>query len=60
MAKSIKVGVLTEAGGAHLDAYLPSLSKLAEVESVAVADPGGHVFPLARKALGKKLASTLL
>jgi UDP-N-acetyl-2-amino-2-deoxyglucuronate dehydrogenase len=58
MAKSIKVGVLAEAGGAHLDAYLPSIAGLAEVEAVAVADPSSRVFGLARKSLGKKLAGT--
>ncbi|HEV3120102.1 MAG TPA: Gfo/Idh/MocA family oxidoreductase [Gemmataceae bacterium] len=58
MSKAIKVGVITHAQGAHLDAYLPSLAKVPETESVALADPSGKIVPLARKSLGKKLAAT--
>src|SRR5438132_9960788 len=58
MPETIKVGVITQPQGAHLDAYLPALARTAEAEAVAVADPSEHVFPLARKALGQKLAAT--
>src|SRR5437660_10832341 len=58
MPNTIKIGVITNAHGAHLDAYLPSLARVDEAESVALADPSGKVVLLARKALGKKLAGT--
>jgi predicted dehydrogenase len=58
VAKTIKVAVLTHAQGAHLGAYLPALGRTDEVEAVAVADPGGHTFAQAKKALGGKLKDT--
>ena len=58
MSKAIKVGVITHAQGAHLDAYLPALARTEETECVALADPSGQVVSLARTALGKKLAET--
>jgi predicted dehydrogenase len=56
MAKSIKVGVITQAEGAHLGDYFESLAKTEAVESVALADASGKIEALARKALGAKLA----
>jgi predicted dehydrogenase len=56
MAKSIKVGVITQAEGAHLADYFGALAKTEEVESVALADPSGKIEALAQKTLGKKLA----
>ncbi len=55
--KSIHVGVFTEAGGAHLDAYFAALSEIEECENVVVCDPSGESFNAARKALGEKLAA---
>ena len=56
MADGIKVAVLTDAGGSHLDAYFPALAAAAEAESVVLCDPIGASEPLARKALGNKLS----
>lgn len=58
MAKSIKVGVITERDGAHLSAYLESLAKLEEVDEVYVADPSGNAFALAKKLLKDRLKET--
>ncbi|HEY7153925.1 MAG TPA: Gfo/Idh/MocA family oxidoreductase [Gemmataceae bacterium] len=55
MAKTIKVGVITNAEGAHLDAYLPALAHTEEAEAVVLADPSGRIVAQARKALGAKL-----
>jgi predicted dehydrogenase len=57
MPKSIPVAVITNADGTHLDQWLPSLAEITEAESVALVDPSGSAEKLARKALGKKLAS---
>ena len=53
--KAIKVGVVTNAQGAHLSSYFESLAKTEEAEAVALADPSGKVEESARKALGGKL-----
>jgi predicted dehydrogenase len=58
MAKTIKVGVITHAQGAHLDNYFSSLAKTEEAESVVLADPDGQAAAMARKALGAKLKET--
>jgi predicted dehydrogenase len=58
MAKTIKVGVITHAQGAHLDHYFSSLAKTVEADSVVLADPGGQTVALARKALGDRLRGT--
>jgi UDP-N-acetyl-2-amino-2-deoxyglucuronate dehydrogenase len=58
MTKSIKVAVLTNAEGAHLDAYIPALARTKEAESVVLADPSGRTTALAQKALGAKLKAT--
>ena len=55
MAKSVKVGVITQAGGAHLPDYFGALAKIEEAEAVALADPSGESEAVARKALGDKL-----
>jgi hypothetical protein len=55
MPKTIQVGVITNAEGAHLDAYFSSLAKTAEVSGVALADPSGKTVAQARTVLGKKL-----
>lgn len=51
----ITVAVLTNTGGAHLDAYLAGLAVTEEVEAVVVADPGGASEASAKKTLGAKL-----
>ena len=55
MPKTIAVGVITDAGGAHLDAYFTGLAQIEEAESVSLADPSGRSEAQARKALGAKL-----
>jgi predicted dehydrogenase len=55
MPKTIKVGVITQAQGAHLADYFGSLAKIDEAEAVALADPSGQTADAARKALGDKL-----
>lgn len=58
MARTIKVGVITHAQGAHLDAYFTGLAQTEEASEVAVADPSGQTLERAKKALGDKLKST--
>ena len=55
MAEPITVGVITDAAGAHLDAYLGGLSSCEGVEQVALADPTGGVSP--KPALSSQPAS---
>src|SRR3954469_9987333 len=52
----IRVGVLTEAGGAHLSNYFTSFAQTDEVSTVALCDPSGQSESLARQALGAKLS----
>lgn len=58
MATQIRVGLITQEGGAHIDQYLQSLALAEEAVSVSVADPSGKAIPLAAKLLGKKLVGT--
>lgn len=58
MSRTIRVGLITQAGGAHLDQYLPSLAGTEEVASVSVADPSGKAPDLARRMLGAKFAKS--
>lgn len=58
MPKTIKVGVITQAEGAHLPDYFQSLAKAEEVEAVALADASGQIEPIAKKALGAKFTQT--
>ena len=53
----ITVAVLTNVGGAHLDAYLAGLAVTEDVDAVVVADPSGVSEASARKTLGAKLKS---
>jgi predicted dehydrogenase len=55
MPKAIKVGVLTQAEGAHLADYFSALAKIEEVAAVALSDPSERTVEAARKALGEKL-----
>lgn len=52
MAESIKVGIVTQAEGPHLEAYLRSLATCVGVDQVAMADPSGNSFDKARSILG--------
>jgi predicted dehydrogenase len=58
MPKTIPVGVITNAQGAHLSQYFAALAKTEEVASVSLADPSGQTVALAKKTLGDKLKST--
>jgi predicted dehydrogenase len=58
MAKTIKVGVITNDQGAHLDAYLAALAKTEEADAVVLADPSGKAVDRAKMALGEKLKET--
>lgn len=51
-----RVAVLTEPGGAHLDAYLAALASAKEVTEVVVVDPSGNAEATARQVLGAKLS----
>ena len=53
----ITVAVLTDVGGAHLEAYLAGLAVTEEVAAVVVADPSGASEASAKKLLGAKLKS---
>lgn len=55
MPRTIKVGVITQAQGAHLPDYFAALAKIDEAESVALADASGKSVDLARTTLGEKL-----
>lgn len=56
----IKVGLITQAGGAHLDLYFHALAKVDEVASVAIADPDGEAEVIAKENLGSKLGRVYL
>ena len=51
----ITAAVLTDAGGAHLEAYLAGLAVTEEVAAVVVADPSGASEASSKKLLGTKL-----
>lgn len=53
--QGMKVGVLTQTGGAHLSLYFQSLRKIEEVTAVVLADPDGANEAEAREILGEKL-----
>jgi predicted dehydrogenase len=58
MPDTIRVGLITQSGGAHLEAYFDALAQTAEVSAVAVADSSGESFSLATARLGEKLEGT--
>jgi len=55
VAKSIKVGIVTQQEDMHMPDYLECLAQIEEAESVAIADRGGKWTDAAKKALGGKL-----
>lgn len=54
-ADPIPVAVVTESGGAHLDAYFEALRDTPECSAVVVFDASGESFAPARRILGEKL-----
>ena len=56
-ATDLSVALVTESGGAHLEAYLEALRDSPECSEVAVFDASGDCFPKARSILGEKLSA---
>lgn len=52
---AIKVGLVTHAGGAHVEAYLQALAATAECAEVELVDPDRRWDEAAKKILGAKL-----
>lgn len=57
-SQNVVVAVITNAEGAHLNAYFPALAQAREVTSVVLSDPSGETVDKARKSLGEKLTAT--
>lgn len=57
MPVPVSVAVVTESGGAHLDAYFEALRDAPECGEVAVFDASGESFPKAKELLGEKLSA---
>ena len=55
MSQPIKVGLLTNADGAHVSAYLQALAAAEACSRVVLGDPDGRWENAARHALGEKL-----
>ena len=53
--EGVKVAVITNAEGAHIDLYFEALAETPEVASVVLADPDGKTVAPARKIIGEKL-----
>jgi len=58
MTNSIKVALVTHAGGAHVGAYLNALEATEECSAVVLADPDGRWNAEAARVLGEKLTRT--
>lgn len=56
-AEPLSVALVTEAGGAHLEAYLEALRDASECGEVALFDASGESFPKAKEILGEKLSA---
>ena len=56
MPKPIKVGLLTNADGAHVSAYLQALAAAQDCSKVILGDSDGKWEDAARRTLGEKLA----
>jgi len=54
---SIRVGVLTQADGPHLGAYLAGLAAAKEASSISLCDASGTTQQAARQVLGTRLAA---
>ena len=57
MPKTIKVGLLTHAEGAHVESYLSALAAAEACGEVVLGDPDGHWEKDARRILGDKLTA---
>ncbi|MBL68052.1 MAG: oxidoreductase [Verrucomicrobiales bacterium] len=57
MPQPVKVGLVTNATGAHVGAYLNALRDTKACASVAIADPDNRWVDSARKVLGPKLTA---
>jgi predicted dehydrogenase len=57
-AKPVDVGMITAAGGLHLDMYFESLAAAEEIGAVFLSDPSEKSVALARKLLRDKLRGT--
>ncbi len=51
--KKVRVGVITQQGGPHLDIYFPAIAKCRSISGVAVADSSGTTFESAKRMLVK-------
>lgn len=58
MPERLLIAVLTDATGAHLEAYFEALAQAAEVDAVVLADPSRRSVAPARQILAEKLAGT--
>lgn len=58
MPERIKVALITQADGSHLDAYYTALAQTSEAETVVLADASGNSEAAARKAIGDKLTKS--
>ncbi len=56
-AEPLSVAVVTEAGGAHLEAYFEALRDAPECGEVALFDSSGGSFAKAKEILGEKLSA---
>jgi predicted dehydrogenase len=57
-APRIRVGVITEPDGAHVDLFVRPLAACDGIESVALADTSGQSFERLKKSLGPRAAGT--
>jgi predicted dehydrogenase len=55
--RPIRVGVIIEPTGAHLDAFLSSLADCEGIEEIAVADSTGETFEKTKNLLAKRFGS---
>jgi predicted dehydrogenase len=53
----VRVGVVTEPGGAHLDLFVRALGACEGVDTVALCDPSGASFERSKKSLSSRAAT---
>ncbi len=56
-SKPLPVAVITEPTGSHLNLFFHGFAKCPEITQVAIADPTGKTFEIARKLLGPHASS---
>jgi predicted dehydrogenase len=54
LPSGLRVGVVSEPGGAHLDLFVRPLATAEGLESVALCDPSGQSFERSRKSLAER------